>query len=658
MRHNKRQKTHSPVPQPAPQQAKQSEPATNLGPVPNLEWHKIPYDPTPEPTDPTYPGGENNSYLIEAKAVREAMKVPGGAEIDFQLCVLNGKKEARVRHFTEMAQIEQYQDYNKKGKQFRETYKKPLSGTHLLEADRQALETQAQMIEAEVATLPHRLREAWQDGTDGYDDMGWGQDGAAFAPIIGGPISHQLYLFDFLKMCSRGFWHRNHDPIASRICDIFTDYIIGKGVEFQHSSPIVTEWWQGYMDKYKVNERVKSMYSDSLHNGNMLAHFTDDPYDPSNIKMNIIDPSTVWEIVTNPSDIFDVYYYHQQYPTQYQTFTNPGISGQKYIVRQIPASQVLHIKHHAVSNEKWGRSILFPIFDELKRLKDYYNSKTLKAIIDSNMVIKFLLMMTQQQQDSMATMISDAKKSLMKPMGVIQSSVDPATGKPHIDVQIEQSKSGADGKSELGGELTIRAGVGVGLPPEFLGSGGTASRATAIERTSPTYKMFEAHQDMVEKVLQELFKRAFRRAQDTNTLPREQTRKAVIGDIFKLVAKGKLVEAASMIGTVIAGGDITEPLDNKIRFILPQIISDDRDKYMAALGMAFEQKTISHKTLGNYNGASLGIKDYNYEEEMAQIKEESESSAEAQVAQVGNMYPAGKPAEPSARAQARQELKR
>ena len=33
-----------------------------------------------------------------------------------------------------------------------------------------------------------------------------------------------------------------------------------------------------------------------------------------------IDPSTVWEIVTDPEDIENVYYYHQQFATQYQVF--------------------------------------------------------------------------------------------------------------------------------------------------------------------------------------------------------------------------------------------------------------------------------------------------------------------------------------------------
>lgn len=622
-----RRRQRAPQPQPVNIPIKEAAKALPFitGSPATADWTKVSYDPNPEPS-----GDNTNPYLIEATKVREAIKIPLNADIDAVVCVFNQRKEARTRHFTEAGQIDQYIEYREKGKVFKETHINPLAGTKLQEADRQVLEADVQEAEKMVMKLPALLREAWYDGIDGYNDMGYGQDGAAYAPIIGGPLSHQLYLFDFLKMCSHGFWHRNHDPIASRICDIYTDFVVGKGIEFQAASPIVAEWWQKYSDKYKVNERIKSMYSDSLHNGNMLAHFIFDPEDPSNIKMNILDPSTIWEIVTDPADIHNVYYYHQQYPTQYQIFTNPGIPGQKYIIRQIPAAQVLHIKHHAVSNEKWGRSIIFPIFDELKRLKDYYNSKTAKAIIDSNMVLKMMYLMTEEQFNNNATMRENAKKAVSKPMGIVETSVDPATGKPHIDVQIEQSKSGADGASALGTELTIRAGVGVGLPPEFLGVSGAASRATAIERTSPTYKSFEVHQEMVEKILQEWFKRAFKQAQATAQLPRFETK------------------------TKRDGTEVMEPLSDKIRFIFPQIISEDRSAYLKDFSTVYADGITSKKTYANHSMAALGVKDYNYDDEMEERKAEGTADAEAQQAQLGSMYPA----KDSSRVDTRQQLKR
>src|SRR5207302_11013104 len=51
----------------------------------------------------------------------------------------------------------------------------------------------------------------------------------------------------------------------------------------------------------------------------------------------------------------------------------------RYIIRQIPAGEILHTKINVTSGEKRGRSDLFPILGWLKRLKDFYTAETIRA---------------------------------------------------------------------------------------------------------------------------------------------------------------------------------------------------------------------------------------------------------------------------------------
>ena len=70
-------------------------------------------------------------------------------------------------------------------------------------------------------------------------------------------------------------------------------------------------------------------------------------------RVRLIDPSTVWEILTPPEDINQPIAYQQVFPTQYQIYTGIDKGGvvpsSKFIMQQIPAEEVLHFKINCVS---------------------------------------------------------------------------------------------------------------------------------------------------------------------------------------------------------------------------------------------------------------------------------------------------------------------
>src|SRR6185312_3230322 len=79
-------------------------------------------------------------------------------------------------------------------------------------------------------------------------------------------------------------------------------------------------------------------------------------------------------------------YLQQMYQTATQTYAGievPGVPKSKdskpgkWIVRQIPADQVIRIRTNCSSQEKRGRPVIFDILGWLKKLKDTYTAQVL-----------------------------------------------------------------------------------------------------------------------------------------------------------------------------------------------------------------------------------------------------------------------------------------
>ena len=334
-----------------------------------------------------------------------------------------------------------------------------------------------------------------------------------------------------------------------------------------------------------MDDKIKKVSNDLSIYGEVMIRC----FDNGNGAMVIreIDPSTVWEIVTEPDDIETVYYYHQQYPTAYQIYTPADIPITQYIIRQIPAKEMIHRKVNCVSNEKRGRSDLFPVLGWLKMLKDYYTARVVRAQIQCNFVHK----VTLKGSDTDVTAFQSALKAPPEP-GAYWVQNESFDLEP-MATTVGGSSSGHDADGEM--LLTLIA-TGVGIPKEFLGLSTSSTRATALVASEPSTKKFQDRQAIIESILVEIYE--------------------------------KFLEA---LGEK-TGGISDDDLD--IEFTFPEIASEDRSSKLKDLATAESMDWVSKKSVATIAGKELQISTYDYEEEKAQIgieKGEQIAQAYAQV---------------------------
>jgi len=215
-----------------------------------------------------------------------------------------------------------------------------------------------------------RITESSFSSGDYPDLTGGPQAGTEFTQLLMGPLTRQQYLYDYLKMHAQAWYAWTHDPVAKRIVRFYTDFVFGDPPKVRVTKG-EQETWDDYATDNDLWKRCATWNDELSIYGELFIAIGATP-------LVSIDPSTVLEIVTEPDDIERVYYYHVQYPTQYQTYVRDGVKSSDYILRQVPADQVLHVKINSVSNEKRGRSELLPVLGWLKMLRDYITWDAIK----------------------------------------------------------------------------------------------------------------------------------------------------------------------------------------------------------------------------------------------------------------------------------------
>lgn len=400
-----------------------------------------------------------------------------------------------------------------------------------------------------------------------------------YAPTYGGPFFKQLYLYDYLKMHSYAFEAWNHNPLAHRIVNGLAQYSLGRRFDWRvdpsaenaNQKEVI---WEEFAERINLRQRLSKYWARerSIYGEFML--------NVSN--WNSIDPSTVWEIVTNPDDITDVYYYYRSYPTAYQLYTGikvPGVPGaadqpsQRYIIEQIPYTQVLHTKKNCVSNEKRGRSDLFPILGWLKRVKDLYNAQVIRAQMQSSYI--WDVEIDGGPQDINAYVSQYASMPLPGSTHVHNKAVK------RTPMPVSPSSGRSSGGSDVSDSLLAFIATAVGLPKDFFNiiAAGGGNRATALVAAEPFTKVVEDEQADWEYLLTKMASKVF-----------EQ--------------KGMRFD------------------DGDMEFIFPSVTKDTTSETVKNIMLGESQGYISKETAGTMFGQEMNITTYNFEDEQTKLTDE------------------------------------
>ena len=194
-------------------------------------------------------------------------------------------------------------------------------------------------------------------------------------PYTAGPSGKQQLWMDYLDPHRKAWEAATRNPLGKRICDIIPQFVLGRGLVGDIHSPEHQEAWDEFFKRNMMRRRLRVLLRELLIYGEIFLRYFNRP---DGLVVRSLDPSSIWDIVTDPEDLEDVHYYHQQY-TIMDTSPVPGrnIYPSKLIIRQIPADDIDHYRINYVSSEKRGRSQLYAILGYLLRFKEFVNDRIL-----------------------------------------------------------------------------------------------------------------------------------------------------------------------------------------------------------------------------------------------------------------------------------------
>ena len=449
----------------------------------------------------------------------------------------------------------------------------------LMEQSAKAPEVMARLREAKTLEYLRKRSSFKEDQSGGY---GWDSDSVLppqsnqsgyeikheYTPLMGTPFFKQLYLYDMLLMHSKTFWYKNYSGPAKLILSLYRSFVIGKGFGATIKDPKAEKAWKAYEERSGIHEKLPVWHDELMFAGELML---EKKMRREGLTHESIDPSTVWDIITDPENISDVKYYHQQYPTQYQLFSAPGAPITKYIIRHIPPELVHHIKINVTSWEKRGRSDLLAALLYLKYFDDY---------------VGFKLQRTKGETAYFwdVTIKGDAS-DVSSYITTTQSIVDVNPGSENVHNEAVTRQPMAPSMSHTGSDEVAKwilayIGMSALIPSSYFGTFETAgsSRASALVSTEPIIKVMEE-------------------------------RRAKLEDLLHRIWEDVMIDAG---------------LDPKsdVEFNFPELVVEDRSKKLEDLKFALDEKIITHKRFSEIAAKELNISTYDYEEEQEMIGKE------------------------------------
>jgi len=454
----------------------------------------------------------------------------------------------------------------------------------------------AQFLEAFKHNDSAKMKEALDafslDDIDVFSNQLVGQD---FVPILGGPFFKNLYYWqDYIRMHAQCFYAYHHDPIARAIVHITRDFVLGGGFKIvcDTKDPMgkkAMATWEAFETANNIQEQINHVTLESSIYGEVMIwklpnnqtkityRLAPDDKIPTGLipRVRLIDPSNIVEVITYPEDITRALTYVWLTPTQYQTYTGSGQEGKpsqpvmKFIYRQIPAEQMLHFKINSVSNEKRGRSDLFPVLGYLKRLRDSVNYQ--------------IISLQKQAAWSIDTTIEGAQSDIDAYVQDQQSigTIAPV-GSEFVHTGKIKREYLAPATSGRGGSVAFEWAIsmisaGVQIPTSYFGThlSGGQTRASALVATEPVAKKFQMRQNFIRGIVLELWKYAQEQA-----------------------------------GNPVPDCDV----------LFPEVIEQDRSTKLKDLALAQMQGWIKPQRAAETAAKEFDFQDYHWDEESEEIQ--------------------------------------
>ena len=408
---------------------------------------------------------------------------------------------------------------------------------------------------------------------------------ANFTPLFMGPYYRNQFMYKMLEMKSKCYEAYNNNPVAHRIPSLITQFTLGKGVSVSCRSDKTRKVWDKFARENKIGtsmnvgltragSRLRTWSNQCSVDGELMLQFIETR---ESLKLKCLDSATILDIVTEPDDIDKVFFYHCQYTSAFQQYVKDGIPGIKYIIRDIPGEDVLHIKLNTYENEKRGRSDLASVIGWLKRMKDLINANVIKSYFQACYTWDVMVNGTETQVRNLANQykgqIPTPGSSYFHNANITRTIMPPAGG------------TGAGSDNDMIGLMNMIS-LGTGVPPAYLIGTMAANRAGVLSETEPSTKFFFERQSIWDEALHSIFDR---------------------------LARWHYKQTGEM-------------LDDNIEFSFPIINAVDRNTYINALMLMKQNKWFTDQRCAELAAKEWNVTNYTYETEQKGTKEE-ESTA-------------------------------
>lgn len=410
--------------------------------------------------------------------------------------------------------------------------------------------------------------------------------GRDFVPLLGGPFNKQLYLQQYLESQAQCFYAIHHDPIARATVQITRDFTLGRSFKVVASTKAGQALWNAFEKANRLQERMQaaslemSAYGELMwwwlpnQETKMVFNVTPEgQLPPTSIipRVRLIDPSTCWEIVTFPEDIERILNYTLVFPTQYQLYSadynGEQVPSSKWIYQQIPASQIDHYKVNVVSNEKRGRSDLFPVLGYLKRMRDTVDAEILRLQKQGSWAIDTMV----DGNDDDLKLYAQSQRAL--------GTIPPAGSefihsKKVVRQMLESGGGGSAMNNAFEWNLSMIA-MGAGIPIAWYGThlSGQGTRAGQFTSTEPVIKKMENRREVYRRMIVDMGTRLFR--------------------LFNI--------------------------RDEVDVTFPELVVQDRTAKMKDLALAVAEGWLSQERAAKIAAKELGINDFDWEEEKAKV---------------------------------------
>lgn len=428
----------------------------------------------------------------------------------------------------------------------------------------------------EAQARGRRLKESCGDFSMGlYNDEVSGNSNVfpledTFLPSTTSPYSKQMLWADYLDMHRKCFEAATRNPIAKRICRIIPQFVLGRGVTGKTKDPERQKVWNEYWKRNKMRQRLKVTLRELIIYGEIFHRYfkTRD-----GIAVRSIDPSTIWDIVTDPEDLENVLWYHQQYVIINRSVV-PEIAAlipSTLVIRQIPGEDVYHAKINATSSEKRGRSELLAILGWLLRFKEFANDR--------------VLLNKMRAMFALDVKVTGSPSDVASAQGQFQTPPGPGAVLVHneaVEIDFKTTNTGAS-EAKTDAEMILKIiAVGAGVSEQFLGVSNQTNRASALIQSEPDVKNFQDYQEIIESLLQDSSERVFLDADLGET-----------------------------------GGD-----EEDLEFTFPSIAQEDRSGKLKDLALMESMDYFSKRRSAEMSAREFDVTDYDYDTEQQDIREE------------------------------------